>query len=81
MFSPDCYSRTLKRPITHPSVTINIGIRSSVAFLAIPNLVDISQFFIITSLGLSLGSVLAGFNGAVEEKLVRIERPDGEESM
>jgi len=43
--------------------------RSSVAFLAIQNLVDFAQFFIIMSIGLSLGCVVMGFNGGFDEKL------------
>jgi hypothetical protein len=44
-------------------------LRSSVAFLAVPGLVDFAQFFIIVSIGLSLGCVVMGFNGEVGEKL------------
>jgi len=46
--------------------------RSSVAFLAIPNLVDFAQFFIIMSIGLSLGCVVMGFNGGFDEKLSQL---------
>jgi hypothetical protein len=56
-------------------------LRSSVAFLAIPGLVDVAQFFIIASIGLALGSVVMGFNIQVDEKLseleqIIIERPE-----
>ena len=46
---------------------------SSVAFLAIPNLVDISQNFILLSIGLSLGAVVMGFNAKLEEKLLLLQ--------
>ena len=46
---------------------------SSVAFLAIPNLVDISQTFILLSIGLSLSSVVMGFNAKLEEKLLVLQ--------
>jgi hypothetical protein len=46
---------------------------SSVAFLAVPNLVDVAQFLIILSIGLSLGSVVMGFNGDVDEKLSELQ--------
>lgn len=46
---------------------------SSVAFLAIPNLVDISQNFIILSMGLSLSAVVMGFNAKLEEKLLALQ--------
>ena len=48
-------------------------IRSSVAFLAVPNLFNIAQFFIIVSIGLLLGCVVMGFNGEVDEKLSRLQ--------
>lgn len=48
-------------------------LRSSVAFLAVPNMVDIAQFFIIVSIGLSLGCVVMGFNGLVDEKLSELQ--------
>ncbi|KAJ7199755.1 hypothetical protein GGX14DRAFT_544988 [Mycena pura] len=47
---------------------------SSVAFLAVPNLVDVAQFFIILSTALSLGCVLMGFNTGVDESLSQIQR-------
>ena len=46
---------------------------SSVAFLAIPNLVDISQNFILLSMGLSLSAVVMGFNAKLEEKLLALQ--------
>jgi hypothetical protein len=50
---------------------------SSVAFLAIPNLVDVAQFFIILSIGLSLCCVVMGFNGDVDEELSKLQyNPD-----
>lgn len=54
----------------HSSDTIHpFLLRSSVAFLAVPGLVDVAQFLIIVSIGLSLGSVVMGFNSEVDEKL------------
>jgi len=47
-----------------------------VAFLAIPNLVDIAQFFVIMSIGLSLGCVVMGFNGGLDEKLSELQCVD-----
>ncbi|KAF8813534.1 hypothetical protein BYT27DRAFT_7181096 [Phlegmacium glaucopus] len=46
---------------------------SSVAFLAIPNLVDISQNFILLSIGLSLSAVVMGFNAKLEENLLVLQ--------
>ena len=49
---------------------------SSVAFLAVPGLVDVAQFFIIESIGLSLGCVVMGFNSGVDEKLSGLQQID-----
>lgn len=49
-----------------------IRLRSSVAFLAVPELVDVAQCLVILSIGLSLGCVTMGFNGEVEEQLSRL---------
>jgi len=46
---------------------------SSVAFLGVPNKVDVAEFFIIVSIGLSLGSVVMGFNGGIDEKLSELQ--------
>jgi hypothetical protein len=51
----------------------SLFISSSVAFLAVPNLVDVAQFLIILSIGLSLGSVVMGFNGDLDEKLSELQ--------
>ena len=48
-------------------------VRSSVAFLAVPNLVDFAQFLIIASIGLSLGCVVIGFNSEVDERLSELQ--------
>ncbi|KAF8814607.1 hypothetical protein BYT27DRAFT_7205923 [Phlegmacium glaucopus] len=63
------------------NVMSGLLLASSVAFLAIPGLVDVAQFFIIASIGLALGSVVMGFNIKVDEKLseleqIIIERPE-----
>lgn len=47
---------------------------ASVAFLAVPNLVDISQCLIIISMGLSLSCVIMGLNAKVGEKLSEVEQ-------
>ncbi len=47
--------------------------RSSVAFLAIQNLVDFAQFFILMSIGLSLGCVVMGFNSGLDERLSQLQ--------
>ncbi|KAJ7845723.1 hypothetical protein B0H14DRAFT_2584548 [Mycena olivaceomarginata] len=46
---------------------------SSVAFLAVPNLVDVAQFFIILAIAFALGCVLVGFNTGIDEKLSELE--------
>ncbi|KAJ6454845.1 hypothetical protein C8R45DRAFT_1222709 [Mycena sanguinolenta] len=46
---------------------------SSVAFLAVPNIVDVAQFFIILAIALALGCVLVGFNTGIDEKLSDLE--------
>lgn len=48
-------------------------LRSSVAFLALPGLVDIAQFFVIVSIGLSLSCMVMGFNGLVDEELSKLQ--------
>ena len=53
---------------------IRLIYNSSVAFLAVPNLVDISQCHIIISMGLSLSCVVVGLNAKVGEKLSEVEQ-------
>ena len=46
------------------------------AFLAVPGLIDVVQAFTIASIGLSLGSVVMGFNSGVNEKLSELQEID-----
>jgi len=90
----DIYRRTRQRAAWHlfldqvrkeraaANVVAGLLLASSVAFLAIPNLVDVAQFFIILSIGLALGSVVMGFNGHVDEKLSELQYiPDHSQSV
>jgi len=73
MYSLDYYLRTIRHRYLTFQKSDRIVYSSSVAFLAIPNLVDISQTFILLSIGLSLSSVVMGFNAKLEEKLLVLQ--------
>jgi hypothetical protein len=47
---------------------------ASIAFLAVPGIIDVTQFFVIGAIGLSIASVVMGFNPNVEEKLAGLEQ-------
>jgi len=55
------------------NVVSGLLLASSVAFLAVPNMVDFAQFLIIVSIGLSLGCVVIGFNSEVDERLSELQ--------